>query len=278
MPELPEVEVTADELRRAKLTAPVVGVEGCYPCRVFRDCTPKTLADRLTGRRIVTIGRRGKYLLLGLDDAATLLLHRGMTGSLTVRDATAPADRYRRLTLVFGDGRALDFNDPRLFGRIAYFEHGPHLEAFLGHRLGRDALEPLDAGQLQALLGTHRQAIKLLLLNQHLLAGIGSLYADETLWYARIHPATPGNRVTGNQCGALAPAIPTLLTASLRRGGTTSAREHLAAEAHLSEDERPLHVYGRRDRPCPRCGTPIVRVVLGGRGTYFCPTCQAPQS
>lgn len=276
MPELPEVEVTANDLRRAELRTPIVEIAGRYPCRVFRGCSPDTLAYVLVGRRIQTISRRGKYLLLGLDDGATLLLHRGMSGSLSVRAGSLPSDRYIRLSLTFADGRVLDFNDPRLFGRIAYFESSFAAETFLDERLGREALAPVDGAQLQALFGAHRQAIKLLLLDQHLLAGLGNLYADETLWFARIHPATPGNRVTSDQYATLAVAIPTILNASLERGGTTSVRTHLAAETTQPEEERLLNVYGRSARPCPRCATPIVRIVLGGRGSYFCPTCQPP--
>ncbi len=276
MPELPEVEVTAEELRRAALCAAIVAVDGQWPCRVFHDCSPGTLAHDLVGRSIRTIARRGKYLLFGLDDGTTLLLHRGMTGGLRVRDGAAPPDRYVRLTLSFADGRALDFSDPRLFGRVAFFDRAADRDRYLAERLGRDALAPMSATELRALFGRRRQAIKLLLLDQHLLAGIGSLYADEALWAAQVHPATPGDQVTDSQYAALATAIPAILQASLQRGGTTSAREHLAAEASLPVDERPLRVYGRVGRSCPRCGTPIARVVLGGRGSYHCPTCQPP--
>lgn len=274
MPELPEVEVTAEELRRAGLSAPIVAVDGQFPCRVFHACSPDSLADDLIGRRIRTIGRRGKYLLLGFDDGATLLLHRGMSGGLRVRDSATAPGRYTRLTLSFADGPALDFSDPRLFGRVAFFRRAEDRDRYLARRLGRDALAPMGAAELRSLFGARRQAIKLLLLDQRLLAGIGSLYADETLWSVRVHPATPGDQVTDSQYAALAIAIPTILEASIRRGGTTSAREHLAAEDRLPAAERPLQVYGRVGRPCPRCATPIVRVVLGGRGTYFCPMCQ----
>jgi formamidopyrimidine-DNA glycosylase len=276
MPELPEVEITAGELRAAKLLAPIVAVDGQFPCRVFHDCSPRTLADSVIGRRIQGIGRRGKYLLFNLDDGATLVLHRGMSGGLRVRDRASTVDRYVRLTLTFADGRALDFSDPRLFGRVVFFRQIADRKRYLDERLGRDALAPVEASELRSLFGRRRQAIKLLLLDQHLLAGIGNLYADETLWSARVHPATPGNRLTGSQYAALAPAISTVLQASLRRGGTTSARDHLAAEALLPAGERLLQVYGRCGRLCPRCATPIIRIVLGGRGTYICPTCQSP--
>ncbi len=276
MPELPEVEVTAENLRRAELRAPIVAVDGQLPCRVFYACSPRTLADDLIGRCIRAISRRGKYLLFDLDDGSTLLMHRGMTGSLRVRDGTAAPDRYVRLTLSFADGRSLDFSDPRLFGRVVFFRRAIDRDRYLAERLGRDALAPISATELRALFGTRRRPIKLLLIDQHLLAGIGNLYADEALWSVRIHPATPGNRVSDSQYAALATAIPAILQASLQRGGTTSAREHLAAEASLPPDQRPLQVYGRVGRPCPRCGTPIARTVLSGRGSYFCPTCQQP--
>lgn len=274
MPELPEVEVTAEELRRAELCTPIVSVDGQSSCRVFHACSPGTLAHDLVGRSIGTIVRRGKYLLFDLDDGTTLLVHRGMTGGLRVRDGAAAPGRYVRLSLSFADGRALDFSDSRLFGRVTFFHRAADRDRYLAERLGRDALTPMDAAELRALFGARRRSIKLLLLDQHLLAGIGSLYADETLWSARVHPATPGDQVTDSQYAAIATEIPAILQASLQRGGTTSAREHLAAEASLSANERPLRVYGRAGRPCPRCATPIVRIVLGGRGSYFCPTCQ----
>jgi formamidopyrimidine-DNA glycosylase len=276
MPELPEVEVTAEELRRARLRAPIVAVDGQFPCRVFHGCSPRTLVDDLIGQRIQTIGCRGKYLFLDLDDGATLVLHRGMTGSLQLRDGETAPNQYVRLTLAFADGRALDFSDPRLFGRVVFFRTGADRDWYLAERLGKDALAPLSAAELRARFGTRRQAIKLLLLDQHLLAGIGNLYADEALWSARVHRATPGNRITDSQYAALATAIPTVLERSLRRGGTTSAREHLVAEDNLPAAERPLQIYGRVGRPCPRCATPIVRIALSGRGSYFCLTCQPP--
>jgi formamidopyrimidine-DNA glycosylase len=178
---VPGVEVTANALRHAKLEAPIVKVDGQDSCRVFDACTPTTPAGCLRGRAIHTIGRRGKFVLLGLDHGAVLALHRGKSGKLAVRPGSTPADRYVRFTLTFGDGRARDFNDPRLFERIACFASTLVAERFLDEQFGRDAPLPLDSAWFRTRFGTRRPAIKLLLPDQRLLAGIGIPYADDTL-------------------------------------------------------------------------------------------------
>jgi formamidopyrimidine-DNA glycosylase len=290
MPELPEVEVTRRALAPG-LTGRVIARVSVRAAPPLFLSPPARLRRRLPGRRVETLQRRGKYLLLGLDDGATLLVHLGMTGQLLLGGAPAhpflrrtgagtvsareavtfEPDRHTHLVLVFADGPPdLCYRDVRRFGRIALLgpgETSPRLE-----RLGPDALG-LDGPTLRARLRGRRAPIKALLLDQHVVAGVGNIYADEALFRARIRPLTPAGRLSAARCARLAEALTGVLERAIETGGS-SIRDyrHPDGGAGAYQDERL--VYGREGEPCRACGRPIRRIVLAGRACHHCPRCQ----
>jgi len=269
MPELPEVESLARELRGALVGRKIVGVEVRWP-RIVAAPDPETFARRLVGRRIREIRRRGKWLLLGLDEGEWLLVHLRMSGRLTVEDACAPDDVHTRVVFHLGDGQRLRFSDPRKFGRMA-------LTACPEEWLGDLGPEPpgLTLEQLAGMLQGRRVRLKPLLTDQRFLAGLGNIYADEVLWRAGLHPLRPADTLTLEETARLHGAIRQVLEEAIARRGTT-----LPDQRYVLPDGRPgefaarLAVYGREGHPCPRCGTPIARTRVGGRSVHFCPQCQ----
>ena len=269
MPELPEVETLARELRGALVGRRIVGVEVRWP-RTVAAPDPETFARRLVGRRIREVRRRGKWLLLGLDEGEWLLVHLRMSGRLAVESADAPEDSHTRVVFRLDDGHQLRFSDPRKFGRMV-------LTACPEEWLGDLGPEPLDltpeglAGMLQG----RRVRLKILLTDQRFLSGLGNIYADEVLWRAGLHPLRCADTLTPGEVTRLHGAIRQVLEEAIARRGTT-----LPDQRYVLPDGRPgefaahLAVYGREGAPCPRCGAPIVRIRVGGRSAHFCPQCQ----
>ncbi|MBI5493486.1 MAG: bifunctional DNA-formamidopyrimidine glycosylase/DNA-(apurinic or apyrimidinic site) lyase [Deltaproteobacteria bacterium] len=215
--------------------------------------------------------RRGKLLLLPTT-AGGLLVHLGMSGRLTVTDAAAPAAPHTHLRITFSDGTQLRYVDARRFGQC---------QPFLGDALppawSQQGPDPLTRAFTEevlaaALQGT-RRAVKLALLDQALLAGLGNIYASEALWLARIHPATPAGALLRAQVTALHHAVVTVLTDGVRHGGTT-LRDYVDARGGRGSHQDHLQAYGREGQPCARCGMPLRCSVLGQRSTFFCPVCQ----
>lgn len=219
------------------------------------------------------MGRHGKYLVIGLD-RDWLLIHLKMSGRLVIAPPGTPPEPHAHLVLVLAGGDELRLVDPRKFGRV-YLVADPGV--VLG-ALGPDALDgALDEGAFRALLSRRRGRMKPLLLNQGFIAGLGNIYADEALWAARIHPLAPATDVTGADADGLLAAIRRVLHQAIAAGGTT-----LADGGYLGLDGRPgrmaprLKVYRRTGARCPRCRSQVQRLVVAGRGTHFCPGCQAP--
>jgi formamidopyrimidine-DNA glycosylase len=273
MPELPEVEYIARQLQSALIGRTITRAEVRWP-RAITTPDPVEFAACLTvraGRRIARIGRRGKYLLLGLDGDETLIAHRRMSGNLTLLAPGAEA-AYTRVTFTLDDGRTLAFSDPRKFGRLALVAE-VDLPAFFA-ALGPEPLEPdFTPARLAARLAGRARALKALLLDQSVVVGLGNIYADEALYAARLHPLRAGNSLTAAEIAALHGAIQSVLRAGIAHGGTTFGRHRdIYDEAGTNLDY--LQVYRRTGAPCHRCGTPITRIVVTQRGTHFCPHCQ----
>ena len=262
MPELPEVESVRRQLDPE--------LRGRRVLRVWTDRQRRFHApERLAGHRVECVGRRGKFLVSPLDGGLELVLHLGMTGSLHF----GPADPYARARLALDDGRELVFRDPRRFGALAVVDAGaydgvlPSLAA-----LGPEPLsDDFDPERFAAALAATHAPVKPFLLSQRPVAGVGNIYADEALWLARVHPAS--RRVGRRRAYALHGAIREVLAAAIEREGTTF-RDYRMVNGESGRNATFLAAYGRAGRPCPRCGTPLRRLVLGGRGTPFCPACQ----
>jgi formamidopyrimidine-DNA glycosylase len=231
------------------------------------------LQAELAGRHVTAVDRRGKYLLIGFDDDRWLAVHRKMSGNLLLRDAGAAPEPHTHFEVAFDDGTLMRFVDPRKFGRIALFRSSDELADFLALRLGPDSLVDLNERVLAAKLRGRRGRIKSLLLDQAFLAGVGNLYADEALWEARLHPLRTADSLSANEVRRLARAIKQVLVLGIERRGT-SFSSYRDANGSPGENQTFLNVYGRESEPCPRCGRPISRILIGARSAHFCPRCQ----
>ncbi len=273
MPELPEVETVARGLRASLPGRRIVSVR--LGKTDFID-DPAALERDLPGARIESIARYGKFLLLHLEAAngaggrACLVVHLGMTGQLTPRRAEEPVPRHTHAQFVLDDGRELRYTDMRRFGRLALVPEA-ELEAFLSG-LGLDPLEATEDELRQRLAG-RRAMVKALLLDQRVFRGMGNIYADESLWRARIHPARHAARLSGEQMARLCRAIGDVLRAAIRLRGS-SVSNYLDAQGRPGEYQRRHRVYRREGKACYRCGERIRRVIVAGRSSYFCPRCQ----
>lgn len=270
MPELPEVEYVARQLREALVGARIMRVEVFWSRAVSR-VSPEELVARLTGRRVLAVGRRAKYLVLTLDSGESLVIHRRMSGNLRLARADEAAP-YTRAAFTLGNGRRLLFTDPRKFGRITIVspEELPALFRSLGP-------EPLDSDftpdVLAERLAGRRRAIKTTLLDQSVVAGLGNIYADEALFRAGIHPLRSAATLTPDEIAALHAGIQSALLTGIEHGGTTFGRHRGLYDEQGSNLEH-VEVYRRTGQPCLRCGTPIVRIRIAQRSAHFCPHCQ----
>jgi formamidopyrimidine-DNA glycosylase len=278
VPELPEVESILRRIGPALGGRTIRRVTTGSDRLVFETSRP-ALKRLLPGRRVKGLGRAGKYLLLHLDDGSRLLLHLGMTGQLLLADRASRGkknagfvpDIHTHLCLDFGRGRsALYFRDVRRFGTVALLEPGRGCERL--QKLGIDALQATGA-QLHSRARKRRTAIKSLLLDQSVLAGYGNIYADEALFRAGIRPATPSSRLSAERCAALVREGKRVMRRAIASGGS-SVSDYLHPDGGRGSYQQEHRVYGREGEPCPRCGAPIVRTVLGGRSTHYCPRCQ----
>jgi formamidopyrimidine-DNA glycosylase len=263
MPELPEVETV-----RRQLEPLVVGrriTEGWgHPSAKF------AAAPHAAGATIETVGRRGKYLMAGLDDERELIVHLGMTGQLRLRPGEL--DPYVRAWWVLDDGHVLELRDVRRFGRIGVVPAGEYASLPTLAAQGPEPWDPvLEDGGLWRNLKRSRVRIKTQLLSQRPLAGVGNIYADEGLWRAGIHPAR--RTVTRRQADALLLELRAVLEQGIANGGTT-LRDYRTVEGARGRNQLELGCYGRAGEPCDRCGTELVRTVIDARGTTHCPTCQ----
>ncbi|HZP95345.1 MAG TPA: bifunctional DNA-formamidopyrimidine glycosylase/DNA-(apurinic or apyrimidinic site) lyase [Candidatus Limnocylindria bacterium] len=288
MPELPEVETIARQLRRLVVGRRIADFES-YWHRLTEPMPPAHVAARLAGRRIASVGRRGKFVVLELDSAEALIVSLRMTGKLLFRTGDAPDDPHTRALLRFRDGTLLRFADTRKFGRMAIValdelrEKAPARGAAkmpLHRALGIEPLSRRFTASWLAELFRHRPraAIKPLLLDQRAIAGIGNIYAIEALWRARIHPSRAAGSLRPAEAARLHEAIRWVLRKGIRFGGA-SRRDYRDARGNAGRMQREFNAYDRAGEPCPRCGRAIVRTVVGGRGTFHCPRCQrAPAS
>ncbi len=273
MPELPEVETTARSLRPRLTGRRVQCVDGVDWPRMLPNTSEEELRAVLIGLAVLSVDRRGKYLLLGFEDDRWLAVHRKMSGNLLLHAADAPYEPHTHLEIGFDDGYLLRFVDARKFGRVYLFDSRLSLDAFVAARLGLEPLTELDSASLRRMLRGRRGRIKSLLLDQAFIAGVGNLYADEALWLARVHPLRAADSLSSAEIKRLAAAIQEVLTEAIERRGT-SFSNYRDSDGTPGENQGHLNVYGRASQPCPRCGTPISRIVIGMRSAHFCPRCQ----
>jgi formamidopyrimidine-DNA glycosylase len=233
---------------------------------------PRALPRKLVGQRIVRIGRRAKYLLLGLN-SGTLLLHLGMSGNLRILPASTPRLPHDHFDLVLDSGLALRFNDPRRFGSLLHTSASPSEHPRLA-RLGPEPFSAaFNADYLYRITRGRRIAIKQLLMNSQLVVGVGNIYASEALFRARVRPGRAARSLTREEAARLVRAVRAVLRQAIRSGGTT-LRDYLGADGAPGYFRQRLYVYERRGKPCRRCGRPVRAMTQGQRSTYYCPSCQ----
>ncbi|TFG52980.1 MAG: bifunctional DNA-formamidopyrimidine glycosylase/DNA-(apurinic or apyrimidinic site) lyase [Candidatus Aminicenantes bacterium] len=271
MPELPEVETIARTLAPAVRGRVIAGVELLFR-PLLRRGGRKGL-DGLKGRRVLGVRRRGKMLLIACESARTLVFHLKMTGQFLFAGATEPRDKHTRLVIRFEDGaNELRFRDVRKFGFLLCLEGDPMAACAELACLGP---EPLEVGleEFAALLARKKGRIKGLLLDQTVIAGIGNIYADEMLFDAYIHPETPASSIRKDKVARLYDAMKRILALAIEANGST-LQDYRDAEGREGSFQFSHKVYDRAGEPCVRCGRPVRKTVVAGRGTHFCPNCQ----
>lgn len=293
MPELPEVETIARELN-ARIVGCRIGLARLGRNDIVRKEPSSGLAAALIDRRVQSVRRRAKRILIELDPLGTLVIHLGMSGRLTVQPVDDPVEPHTHLRVPLskggpsvaphagcGDTRKreayspieLRFRDPRRFGGVWFFEAG---EEIVGDRLAEVGQEPLalSPARFRALLERSRQ-IKALLLDQAVIAGLGNIYTDEALFAAGIHPLTQSDRLDEDSRNRLLAHIKRILRRAIRHRGTT-LMDYRTAGGDEGSFQRLHRVYQREGQPCRRCGALIVRIQAAGRSSFLCPTCQRP--
>jgi formamidopyrimidine-DNA glycosylase len=273
MPELPEIETIRRQLEPALRGRRIESAE-VLDERWTRPAPPAEVERALAGLRIQTVERRGKYLVLRLEGGRALAMHLRMTGNLLLDEGKERPDlRHLRAVIRLEGGGRLLFTDVRRFGQAVVLDDGG-LDKYFAARLGLEPLsEELTAERLAGLAAGRRAPLKSFLLNQVGIAGIGNIYADEALHRAGLHPLSPAGSLKPEDCEQLRLGIVEALEAGLRSGGASvdDYRDALGSRGAMQDE---FLVHTREGRPCPRCGAEIRRIVVAGRATYFCPSCQ----
>lgn len=267
MPELPEVETTVRGLQRVLDGRRIERIEARRPD--LRRALPNDLGQRLTGARVTGLRRRAKYGLIDTDRGDTLVFHLGMSGHWRI--APGEIGKHDHFIIETDEGRRLALNDPRRFGSLDLVRTGELGDWPAFKALGPEPLE-IDAPELRRRLSGRKAAIKLLLLDQRIVAGLGNIYVCEALHRAGIHPARAGGSISLARLQRLVPAIHDVLAEAIAAGGST-LRNFAAPDGELGYFPKSFAVYDREGQPCA-CGGTVRRMVQGGRSTFYCPRCQ----
>ncbi len=269
MPELPEVETTRRGIQPHIQGKTVSAVVIRQPS--LRWPIPRELPQLLKHRKLDSIGRRGKYLILNFSNGC-LLLHLGMSGSLRVLPASTPAEKHDHFDLVFGK-QCLRLHDPRRFGAVLWTESPPDRHPLL-HKLGPEPLsDKFTGGHLYRHSRTRRIAVKQFIMDGKVVVGVGNIYANEALFHAGISPGRSCASISARRYERLADAIKQILVTAIECGGTT-LQDFVQADGQPGYFSQELHVYGRAGEACPCCGKPIKQKILGQRSSYYCARCQ----
>ena len=273
MPELPEVETIVADLRPHLTGRTIVRCELIFPA-IVRHPEPEVFNNSVAGMQIAAVRRRGKYILLDLQHHLVLVVHLGMTGHLRIVDADAPIEKHTHAIFTLDDGRHLRYHDPRRFGRLLLGTEATLLDAKKMPALGP---EPIDIGfaaeELYQRLHKRRTALKAVLLDQAAIAGVGNIYADESLHRAKLRPDRLARSLSRKSVQRLHEALrESLLLAIANRG--SSVDTYRDAWGDMGGQQEKLMVYGRAGEPCFTCGRPLALIRIAGRSTVFCRRCQ----
>jgi len=274
MPELPEVQTVVNDLNAANLIGITINAARVFWPRTIAEPSAKLFCRRIKGQKFTAIRRRGKYLVFEVSDGHTMLLHLRMSGRLHLDSADTPRNKHEHVILGFDDGRQLRFHDTRKFGRL-------HLLKDPNRILNRLGPEPLASGftakTLTDCLKDRKRLLKPLLLDQTFIAGLGNIYVDEALWEAKLHPCRAAASLSTTEIRVLHRTIRRALKRGLKNLGTTlgTGKGNFYSVANRrGRNKDLLKVFRRTDLPCPRCKSPIERIIVGQRSTHICPKCQ----
>ena len=272
MPEMPEVETVRRTLLPLIKGKTIKEVTVWYPKIITGDA--KEFAKQLTGKKIENIDRYAKYLLIRLSDNLTIVSHLRMEGKYRLVKINTKKDKHDHVQIVFKDNSALRYNDVRKFGRMQLIKTGTEREKT---GIGKLGVEPnstaFTVSYLQNGLARKKKNIKNTLLDQSIVAGLGNIYVDEVLWETKIHPLSQANTIPAEKISQLHDNINSLIELAIAERGTT-VHTYLDANGKTGGFQKMLQVYGHKGEPCVRCGTPLEKIKVNGRGTTFCPKCQ----
>jgi formamidopyrimidine-DNA glycosylase len=273
MPELPEVETIVADLRPHMVGRTIARCELNFPT-IVRHPEPEEFVDAVVGMRIDSLGRRGKYILIGLTNNLLLVVHLGMTGQLRLVDPVAPLENHTHAVFFLDDGRQLRYRDPRRFGRLLLGTEQALLSSKKMPRLGPEPIDPEFApDELYRRLRTRRAAIKAVLLDQSAIAGVGNIYADESLHKARLRPDRIAGSLSKKSARRLHESLRESLQLAIANRGS-SVDTYRDAWGEIGRQQEKLLVYGRAGEPCFTCGRPLSAIRIAGRTTVFCRRCQ----
>lgn len=280
MPELPEVEVVRRGLDEWISGRTIDTVRVMNPRAIRQhEAGRQDFENRLCGRMVVSVERRGKYMWLVLDDDSAIVTHLGMSGQVLVQELDAKPEKHLRIRFTFSDGgRAMHFVDQRTFGGMAVDDLVDQHDRRVPETVAHIALDPLDAhfvpDDFIKRIRAKNTEVKRALLDQTLMSGVGNIYADEALWRTKLHWATPTNRLSRGKALELLINATEVMSEALAVGGTSFDSLYVNVNGESGYFSRGLNAYGREDEPCYRCGRPIVRDAFMNRSSFRCPTCQ----
>jgi len=273
LPELPEVEIIRRGLEPALISQKIISTR-FFIKKLRWDVNTSDFDVYVDGEYITRLSRRGKYIIIHLDNDAAIVIHLGMSGRLGVFKKTALVEKHTHAIFHLSNGIELRFRDPRRFGSI---EVAPPHTISSYPRFSHLGVEPLsndfNPQYLKKKAKKSTRAIKLLLMDAKIVVGIGNIYANESLFYSRIDPRRPARSLSANEIKALVKSLKTVLNTAIEKGGTT-LNDFRNAYGEPGFFQLELAVYARADQPCPKCESLIHKIVLGGRSTFYCPNCQ----
>ena len=270
MPELPEVETTRRGIETHLLGHRISKV--IVRNRKLRWPVPANLSRELQLQTLSSVKRRGKYLLLSLDNG-TLIIHLGMSGSLRILPISSPAQKHDHVELQLDSGQCLRLRDPRRFGCVLWTRRDPLKHKLLASLGPEPLLADFDGDYLYAHSRNRKLAIKSFIMDSKVVVGVGNIYASEALFVAGIHPLRAASRISAQRYQQLVAAIKTVLAAAIEQGGTT-LRDFTSSDGSPGYFKQQLNVYGRADQSCPNCEQPIRQLIIAQRTSYYCPHCQ----
>jgi len=273
MPELPEVETIKRGLQEKVVGRKIVDVVYDVPKMLLPN--PKTVLSAVLGTKIVKVERKAKLLLLYLSNGNILAIHLRLMGRLLLRSQRTPADDWQHIVFKFDDGEELRLCDLRKFAYVRLVVNRSELETILSEFGPEPLTSEFTEEKLGEILRKSNRPVKIVLMDQKKIAGVGNIYANEALFWAKIHPETKSNRLSDEQVARLYAALNKVLREGIKYGGATgSDQAYRNINGEMGRFQEHFAVYGREGEKCPRCGGKIERIKLGGRGTYFCPKCQ----